>query len=60
MRVDYRRSLGPVDLVAFIDIINLYGGPNTNSLEFNPRSGINIVEDNGAFPIFGLIFERSW
>ena len=60
IRVDYRRSLGPVDLVAFIDVINVYGGPNTNSLEFNPRSGINVVEDNGAFPIFGLIFERSW
>jgi outer membrane cobalamin receptor len=60
IRVDYRRELGWVDLVAFIDVINVYGGPNTNSVEFNPRSGLNVTEDNGAFPIFGLIFERSW
>ena len=60
IRVDYRRSVGPVDLVAFIDVINVYGGPNANSQEFDPRRGINIVEENEAFPIFGLIFERSW
>ena len=60
MRVDYRRSMGPVDFVAFLDVINVYGGPNTNSQEFDPRRGINVVEDDGAFPLIGLIFERSW
>ena len=60
IRVDYRRELGWVDLIAFIDVINVYGGPGTNSLEFDPRNGVNIVEENEAFPIFGLIFERAW
>ena len=60
IRVDYRRPIGPVDLVAFIDVINVYGGPGSNSLEFDPRNGINIVEENEAFPIVGIIFERTW
>jgi hypothetical protein len=60
IRVDYRLPLGPVDLVAFLDVINVYGGPGGGSQEFDPRRGV-IVEDEGeAFPIIGLIFERSW
>ena len=60
IRVDYRQPLGWVDLIAFIDVINVYGGPGANSQEFDPRNGINVVEENEAFPIFGLIFERAW
>ena len=60
VRVDYRRSLGPVDLVAFLDVINVYGGPGANQQEFDPINGVNVIEDNSAFPIIGLIFERSW
>jgi hypothetical protein len=60
VRLDYRRPVGPVDLVAFIDVINVYGGPGANSQEFNPRQGINVVEENEAFPIIGIIFERTW
>jgi hypothetical protein len=60
IRIDYRRPIGPVDLVAFIDVINVYGGPGANSQEFDPRNGINVVEENEAFPIIGIIFERTW
>lgn len=60
IRVDYRRSLGLVDLVAFVDVINVYGGPGVSSQEFNPRAGVNIVEEEEAFPIIGIIFERTW
>jgi hypothetical protein len=60
IRVDYRLPLGPVDLVAFLDVINVYGGPDGGYQEFDPRRGV-IVEDEGeALPIIGLIFERSW
>jgi hypothetical protein len=60
IRVDYRLPLGPVDLVAFLDVINVYGGPDGGHKEFDPRRGV-IVEDEGeALPIIGLIFERSW
>ncbi len=60
IRVDYRRSLGPVDLVGFIDVVNVYGGPGANSQEFDPRRGINVVDELDAFPIIGIIFEMSW
>jgi hypothetical protein len=60
IRVDYRRPIGPVDLVAFVDVINVYGGPGANSQQFDPRRGINVVEENEAFPIIGIIFERTW
>jgi hypothetical protein len=58
--VDYRRPLGPVDLIAFVDVINVYAGPNQTSEEFDPRRGINIEQENSSFPLFGLILERTW
>jgi hypothetical protein len=60
IRVDYRRTLGPVDLVTFLDVINVYGGPGGGSQEFDPRRGVIVEEEGEAFPIIGLIFERSW
>jgi hypothetical protein len=60
VRVDYRRNLGPVDLVGFLDVINVYGGPSGGSREFDPRRGVNVVDKGEALPIVGLIFERSW
>ncbi len=60
IRVDYRRSLGPVDLVAFLDVINVYAGPGSDAQEFDPRRGVIVADEGEAFPIIGLIFERSW
>jgi hypothetical protein len=61
IRVDYRRPIGPVDLVMFVDIINVYGGPEGGGAnEFDPRRGVNIPDEGEAFPIIGLIFERAW
>ncbi|HKX98510.1 MAG TPA: TonB-dependent receptor [Steroidobacteraceae bacterium] len=60
IRVDYRLPLGPVDLVAFLDVINVYAGPGAEAQEFDPRRGVNVEEEGEAFPIIGLIFERSW
>jgi hypothetical protein len=60
IRVDYRRPLGPVDLVGFLDVINVYGGPGGGSREFDPRRGVIVADEGEAFPIIGLIFERSW
>jgi hypothetical protein len=60
IRVDYRRTLGPVDLVAFLDVINVYAGPSGGSQEFDPRRGVDVADEGEAFPIIGLIFERSW
>ena len=60
VRIDYRRSLGPVDLVGFLDVINVYGGPSGGSREFDPRRGVIVADEGEALPIIGLIFERSW
>ncbi|KPF47584.1 hypothetical protein IP87_00605 [beta proteobacterium AAP121] len=60
VRVDYRRNLGPVDLVGFLDVINVYGGPSGGSREFDPRRGVNVADQGEALPIIGLILERSW
>jgi hypothetical protein len=60
LRVDYRRSLGPVDLVAFLDVINVLAGPGSDIQEFDPRRGVIVKEEGEVFPIIGLIFERSW
>ncbi len=59
VRVDYRRTLGPVDLVAFVDVVNVIG-TGANTLEFDPRRGENVLEEFDAFPIIGIILERSW
>jgi hypothetical protein len=60
VRVDYRRNLGPVDLVGFLDVINVYGGPSGGSRQFDPRRGVVVADKGEALPIIGLIFERSW
>ncbi|HSN70990.1 MAG TPA: TonB-dependent receptor [Steroidobacteraceae bacterium] len=60
IRIDYRRTFGPVDLIAFLDVINVYGGPGGGSQEFDPRRGVIVEEEGDAFPIIGIIFERSW
>jgi hypothetical protein len=60
LRVDYRRSFGPVDLVAFVDVINITGAENGSAGEFNPRTGNQIPEDGHLFPLIGVIFEKAW
>lgn len=60
LRVDYRRPLGWLDLVAFIDVINVIGGVGASPPEFNPRTGLNVADEEEALPIFGLILEKNW
>jgi hypothetical protein len=58
LRVDYYRAIGKTDIIAFIDIINLYAADNTNNVEFNERTGTNIAQQGGVFPMFG--FRLEW
>lgn len=60
VRLDYRRPAGPLDLVAFLDILNLYGGSSTDELEFNPATGAYVADDGDAFPLIGIRFEKTW
>ena len=60
VRVDYRRRVAGMDLVLFLDVINVYGADRGSPLEFNPISGAQIDEDASPFPQFGLILEKAW
>lgn len=60
LRVDYRRPLGWLDFVAFLDVINVIGGDGASPDEFNPRTGLNVADEEEALPLFGLILEKNW
>lgn len=58
--MDYRRTVGPVDVVVFLDVLNVYGGPAGLPSEFNILTGETIKEEEESLPLFGLSFEYSW
>jgi len=60
VRLDYRRRFAGMDVVLFLDVINVYGADRGAPLEFNPISGEQIDDDARPFPQFGLILERAW
>jgi outer membrane receptor for ferrienterochelin and colicin len=61
LRVDYQRRFGPLSLVAYLDILNVYGRKNGNAYEWNERRGVSIIEGlDEPLPTIGLRFEYSW
>ena len=61
LRADYQRRFGPLSLVAYLDIMNVYGRKNGNAYEWDERRGVNIIEGlDELLPTFGLRFEYSW
>jgi hypothetical protein len=60
LRVDYRRPLGPVDLVLFLDVLNVYGGPAGLQPEFNILTGEIIDEEEETLPLIGFTIEYAW
>ncbi|MDJ0749478.1 MAG: TonB-dependent receptor plug domain-containing protein [Woeseiaceae bacterium] len=60
LRVDYRRPIGPADLVLFLDVLNVYGGPAGLQPEFNILTGDIIQEEEETLPLLGIIFEYAW
>lgn len=61
LRADYQRRFGPVSLVAYLDILNVYARENANGYEWDERRGVNIIEGlDEALPTIGLRFEYSW
>ncbi len=60
VRVDYRRPIGPVDLVLFVDVLNLYGGPAGLQPEFNILTGEIVDEEEETLPLIGFTVEYAW
>jgi outer membrane receptor for ferrienterochelin and colicin len=61
LRADYQRRFGPLSLVAYLDILNVYGRKNGDAFEWDERRGVNIVEGlDEPLPTIGVRFEYSW
>ncbi len=60
VRVDYRRAFGPVDVTAFLDVINLTAASSSDDTEFDYRRGVQVEDDSEAEPLIGLRFDYGW
>jgi hypothetical protein len=49
-----------VDLVFFVDVLNLYGGPAGLQREFNILTGELVEEEEETLPLLGLTIEYAW
>ena len=59
-RVDYRRAFGPIDVTAFLDVINVTSASSTDDTEFDYRRGVNMKDDSEAEPLIGLRLDYAW
>jgi hypothetical protein len=54
------RRFGPLSLVAYLDILNVYGRENGDALGWDERRGVNIIEGRDEpLPTIGLRAEYS-
>ncbi|WP_317503534.1 TonB-dependent receptor [Idiomarina sp. HP20-50] len=60
LRVDYRRAVGPVDVTAFLDVINVTAASSSDDTEFDYRRGVQVDDDSEAEPLIGLRFDYAW
>lgn len=60
LRVDYRRAFGPLDVTAFLDVINLTAASSSDDTEFDYRRGVEVKDDSEAEPLIGLRFDYAW
>ncbi|WP_417656528.1 TonB-dependent receptor [Pseudidiomarina aestuarii] len=60
VRVDYRRAVGPVDVTAFLDVINVTSASSSDDTEFDYRRGVLVSDDSEAEPLIGLRFDYAW
>ncbi|HEY0962275.1 MAG TPA: TonB-dependent receptor [Pseudomonadales bacterium] len=60
VRVDYRRAFGPIDVTAFLDVINVTAASSSDDSEFDYRRGVIVEDDNEAEPLIGLRLDYAW
>ncbi|HET8815916.1 MAG TPA: TonB-dependent receptor [Pseudidiomarina sp.] len=60
IRVDYRRAFGPIDMTAFLDVINVTSASSSDDTEFDYRRGVLVADDSEAEPLIGLRFDYAW
>ncbi len=59
-RVDYRRAFGPIDVTAFLDVINVTEASSSDDTEFDYRRGVEVKDDGEAEPLIGLRLDYAW
>ncbi|SNY43793.1 Outer membrane receptor proteins, mostly Fe transport [Arsukibacterium tuosuense] len=59
-RVDYRRAFGPIDVTAFLDVINVTAASSGDDTEFDYRRGVEVKDSSEAEPLLGLRLDYSW
>lgn len=59
-RVDYRRAFGPIDLTAFLDVINVTAASAGDDTEFDYRRGVLVQDESEAEPLIGLRLDYAW
>lgn len=59
-RVDYRRAFGPIDVTAFLDVINVTAASSSDESEFDYRRGVVVKDDSEAEPLIGLRLDYAW
>ncbi|TLU67346.1 TonB-dependent receptor [Thalassotalea litorea] len=60
LRIDYRRAFGPIDVTAFLDVINLTAASSSDDTEFDYRRGVEVEDDSEAEPLIGLRLDYAW
>ncbi len=60
LRVDYQRAFGPVDVTAFLDVINVTSVASTDEIEFDYRRGVNVEDESEAEPLIGIRLDYAW
>lgn len=60
VRVDYRRAFGPIDITAFLDVINVTAASSSDDSEFDYRRGVQVADDSEAEPLIGLRLDYAW
>lgn len=60
IRVDYQRAFGPIDMTAFLDVINATSASSSDDTEFDYRRGILVEDDSEAEPLIGLRLDYAW
>lgn len=59
-RVDYRRAFGPIDVTAFLDVINVTSASSSDDTEFDYRRGVIVEDESEAEPLIGLRLDYAW
>ncbi|GGD50785.1 TonB-dependent receptor [Lacimicrobium alkaliphilum] len=60
VRVDYRRAIGPIDVTAFLDVINVTAASSSDDTEFDYRRGVEVEDESEAEPLIGLRLDYAW